>query len=233
MSITLRSLARSLPLFAGIAFLVALAASVSAQEKSGATEEDGVAEVLLRIQAWPDFEQGDGIYRVLFSEVSGQAHRMAPLAKDPPNAFEIAFLPPPGPWPEREGGFYPFRFAVKPGRYAISFVFWANRGEGGETAVGQAITNRESLIFEVAAGDVTYLGDFRLRFDDMDGHATRAVRHLGHGFEDEAGNMRRVSPETGALACPPGVLGASRRTCMKAAMDGQKYAAPRAVLENR
>mgnify|MGYP005840390645 CR=1 FL=1 len=193
--------------------------------------EDEPAEVRLRIRAWSDFEQGDGIYRVLFSEVTGQEWRMAPLVEAPPNAFEVAFLPAPADWPKREGDFYPFRFKVKPGRYAISFVFWASRVEGAETAVGQDITNRESLIFTVAAEGVTDLGDFRLRFDDMKGHATRAVRHLGHGREEGARAMRRATPEIGAITCPPGVLGASRRTCMKAAMDGQKYAAPRAAVE--
>jgi len=219
------------PLCGLIAGIVVFAAAGGSTVAQVSRSPDGAADVLLRIQAWSDFEQGDGIYRVLFSEVRGDGRQMAPLVEEPPNAFEVAFLPPPEPWPAREGDFYPFRFAVKPGRYAISFVFWASRKDGSETAVGQDITNRESLIFDVAAGNVTYLGDFRLRFDDMGGRANQAVRHLGHGLEQGASAMRRVVPEAGSITCPPGALGASRRTCMKAAMDGQKYAAPRAIIE--
>jgi len=208
-----------------------IAAGPLRAQAAGSEGGDGTAEarVLLRVEAWSNFARGDGMYRVLFSEVTGEQHEMAPLVEGPPNAFELVFLP--ESWPEREDGFYRFDFAVKPGRYAISFVFWANQ-TGETTAVGQDITNIETLHFTLRPGGVNYLGDFRLRFDDMAGHATQTVRQTGHGLAGSAGaELHRVEPEIGPVTCPVGSFGASRRTCMRAAMDGQKHAAPRAVVE--
>jgi len=203
-----------------------LAGDAQADRASPAAGSES-ARVVLRIEAWNSFANGDGIYRVLFSEVKGEGPKIAPPQKAPPNAFEMAFLP--GQWPEAADDFYRFDFDVKPATYAVTFVFWADQ-TGETTAVGQSVTNSESLLFTVEPGATNYLGDLRLRFDDMQGRATQVIRHTGHGLGSGAEGMREVAPEIAGFECPDGLLGASRRTCMRAAMEGQKNAAPEAVV---